>query len=208
MPGKYKTITATGLLASQSSWDLGYGIADFGDATLAATTGAATALALTIPDTLGVQPFVGSGENFPGLPFPGPLTVATTSRAIGAGSAPIAVATRAWLLSLNSAGTGVNNIAATTTFTVTVTSTATGQATAVTNTLVASTAVNGLTNPLTLLTFAAAPTDRVATLTGTVLTSNPWLLFAGDMISVNLANTAAGAVQIGPNKLAVILEYA
>jgi len=203
MPGKYKTLVATGLLASQSSWDLGYGIADFGDVTLAATTGAATALLLAVPDTLGVQAFVGTGDNFPAA-----LAAATASRAIGAGSAPIGVLTRLWLLSLNAAGTGVNNIAATTTVTVTLSSAAVGQATSVNTSVVASTAINGLAGPLTLLTLAAPPTERVATLTGTALASNPYLLFAGDMLAANLANTAAGAVQIGPNKLAVIAEYA
>jgi len=203
MPGKYKTLIATGLLANQSSWDLGYGIADFGDATLAATTGAATAVGLIVPDTLGVQPFVGTGDNFPAA-----LAAATASRAIGASSAPVGVLTRAWLLSMNSAGTGVNNIAATTTVVGNLSSTAVGQATAINTTLVASTAINGLVNPLTLLTLSAPPTERVATLTGVALASNPWLLFAGDVISFVLANTAAGAVQIGPAKLAVILEYA
>jgi len=203
MPGKYKSLIATGLLASQSSWDLGYAIADFGSAVVAATTGVATAVALSIPDTLNVQPFVGTTDN-----FPTPLAAATATRAAGAGSAPVAVVTRAWLFSANAAGTAVNNIAATFTVVVNVNSVSSTSATGVQNTLVASTAVNGLTNPLTVLTFAAPNAERVATLTGAALATNPWLLFPGDEITVAASNTAGGAVTIGPAKLAVILEYA
>jgi len=203
MPGKIRWLGSFGLLGQQSSWLLpGAGVADFGNATVAATTGVNSVVALALPDTtnLGV---VAAND-----PLPSPLAAATATRVANASSAPAATLVRAWLYSANQAGTGIFNIAATFNVTVSIVSGSSTSTVGIVTPVVAATVVNGLTTQWTLLTFAAAPTERVATLTGSVLASNPYLLFFGDTVIVTASNTAGGAVTIAPNKLAVVLEWA
>lgn len=204
MPGKYRWLVSEGLLGAQSAWaHLGPGVADFGNATVAATTGVNSVAALSLPDTtnLGV---VGAND-----PYPSPLAVATATRVAGASSAPAAVLTRGWVYTANQAGTGIFNIAATFNLQISIISgSSTATAGIVTNLLAAAFVVNGLTTQWNLLTFQAAPSERAATLTGVVQATNPYLLFFGDTVVVTASNTAGGAVTIAPNKLAVVLEYA
>jgi hypothetical protein len=204
MPAKYRYLVSEGLLGSQSAWaHLGPGVADFGNATVAATTGVNSVVALALPDTtnLGV---VGAND-----PYPSPLAAASTTRVAGASSAPAGALVRGWVYSANSAGTGIYNQAATFTVQVTIISGSSSATVGIaTNLLAAGFAINGLTTQWNLLTFQAAPTERACTLTGAIQATNPYLLFWGDTVVATASNTAGTGVTVAPNKLAVVLEFA
>lgn len=202
MAGKIRWMGSEGLLGQQSSWYLGPGIADFGNAVVAATTGVNAVVALALPDTtnLGV---VGAND-----PYPAPLAAATATRSAGASSAPAAVLARAWIYSANAAGTGVFAPAATASLTLNIISGSSSATTGIVTTVVSAQSITAVTTQWTLCTFAAAPAERVATLTGNVNATNPYLLFWGDTVVAQIANTNAAALTVASNKLAVVLEYA